>query len=113
MQDKWDSGSGSPLMSYEFPNRYPMKHEISTDKRRPKEVTFRLLKETIDTAIKNMMTRYWTKPNVKVYCSVNCLNLLGTQKIVDSVDNKLALDYFSSDSIPEREKVNDKKVMID
>ena len=48
---------------------------------RPKEVTFRLLKDTIDTAVKNMMAGDWTGINVKLYCSTNGLNVLGTQKL--------------------------------
>ena len=53
--------SGIALMSYDFPNKNPMKHETSTDKIRPKEVTFRFLKETVDTTIDNMMTGDWTE----------------------------------------------------
>ena len=60
-----------------------------------------------------MMRGDWTKTNVKVYCSANGLNVSGTKTLVDSVNNKLILDYFSSDIIPEREKINAKKVTID
>ena len=49
---KWDLMSGSPLTNYEFPNNHPMKHEVSTDKMIPKEVTFLFLKETVDTTIR-------------------------------------------------------------
>ena len=50
---------------------------------------------------------------MRVYCSAIGLNVLGPKKTVDSVNNKLILDYVSSDNIPEREKVNTKKLMID
>ena len=60
-----------------------------------------------------MMTGDWTETNMKVYCSANGFNVLGAKKLIDSVNNKLAMDYFSSDNISEREKVNSNKVMID
>ena len=88
---KWDLMSGSSMMSYEFPNKHPMKHETYTDKMRPKEATFRFLKETVDTAIQKMMTGDWTETNVKIYCSANGLNVLGIHKLVDSINTKLAL----------------------
>ena len=41
-----------------------------------------------------MITGDWNDTNVKVYCSANGINMLGTQQLVDIVNNKLALDYF-------------------
>ena len=103
--------SESPLMSYAFQNKHPMKHISFIIKMRPKEVMFRFSKDTFNTAINNMMIGGWTE---KYEGILQCgINVVGTQKFVDSVNNKLALGYFSSDNIPEKDKIDSKKVTID
>ena len=46
--------SDSPLMAYDYPKNYPLDNEISNAKMRPKEVTFKLLREMLDTVVRNL-----------------------------------------------------------
>ena len=36
----------------------------------------------------------WSETQVVAYCSANNINVLGTQKLIESVNNKLVLDFF-------------------
>ena len=92
----WDLMSNSPLMKYNYPKNYLLDNEISNAKMRPKEVTFKLLRDILDTAGENMRKGKWSEGNVKAYCTANGLNVLGTQKLIDSVNNILAVEYFTS-----------------
>ena len=50
----WTLMNNSSLTVYDYPNNYPMTNELSNTKMRPKEVTFKLLIDTLDTAGDNM-----------------------------------------------------------
>ena len=39
----------------------------------------------------------WSESNLKTYCTANGINALGTQELIDSVNNVLALEYYRSD----------------
>ena len=108
-----NSMSSSPLVEYDYPKNYPLDNEISNDKMRPKEVTFKLLREILDTAGENMRKGKWFEGNVKAYCTANGLNVLGTQKLIDSVNNLLAVEYFTSDIHQQMDQSNATKVLND
>ena len=50
----WNLMSDSPLLAYDYPKNYPLDNEIFNAKMRPKEVTFKLLRDILDTAGENM-----------------------------------------------------------
>ena len=105
--------SDSRLMAYDYQKNYPLDNEISNAKMRPKEATFKLLRDMLDTAGENMRNREWSDVNVKAYCTANGINVLGTQKLIDSVTNVLAVYYFTSNIHQHKDQTNAIKVVID
>ena len=78
---------------------------------RPKEVTFRVLKVTLDVAVDKMRKGIWSEINVKTYRTANGINKLGTHKLIDSVNNVLALEYYRYDNHQQTDQSNTKRVL--
>ena len=78
---------------------------------RPKEVTFRVLKDTLDVARYKMREGIWSENNVQAYCTANGINVLCAQKLIDSVNNLLALGYYRSNDGQKSDPSNAAKVI--
>ena len=58
-------------MDYNYPKNYPSISELTSTKMRPKEVAFRVLKDTLDFAGDEMREGIGSGINVKAYCTAN------------------------------------------
>lgn len=80
---------------------------------RQKEIKFHLVKHTINATITNMTEEQWSETNIFVYCGAHNLNLIDTQKLFDSMNNRLALEYNTSNDIRDFDKSNAESGIID
>ena len=110
---KWNLMSGSPLMAYDKPKNYPVTVQGDVTKLEPEEITFELLKHTTSTATTNLMEGKWSETSTSVYCGAHGINVQGTKKIIDSVNNKLALEYHTSKDIQQVDKNNADSILVD
>ena len=60
-----------------------------------------------------MMEGKWSKATVFVYCGGYDINVQGTQKLIDGVNNKLALQYHTSNYIQEIDTSNTDSIIVD
>ena len=72
-----------------------------------------MLKNTVTTATTNLMEGKWSETSTFVYCGAHGINVQGTKKLIDSVNNKLALEYHTSKDIQEVDKQNADSLLVD
>ena len=109
----WNLMSQSPLMNYVIPKNYPCDIKGDDTTLKPEEITFELLKNTVTTATTNLMEGKWSETSTFVYCGAHGINVQGTKKLIDSVNNKLALEYHTSKDIQEVNKQNADSLLVD
>ena len=60
------------------------------------KITFEVLNNCINVANENLKSGTWTENNVTAYCGVHGINYASSKKLIERVQNGIAIDYINS-----------------
>ena len=61
------------------------------------KITFEVLNNCINVANENLKSGTWTENNVTVYCGVHGINYASSKKLIERVQNGIAIDYINNE----------------
>ena len=93
----WDITKSSRLTEYDPPLNYPNDLLSHNSKLRPYELTFEILNRVIQLASKNYENGLWSEKELMAYTSSHGMNKLGSTKIIEHCENKMAYNLYEND----------------
>ena len=93
----WDTTKLCAMTEYDPPPDYPNDLLSTNSKLRPYELTFEILNKVIHFASKNFENGLWSEKELMSYTSSHGINKLGSRKIIEHCENKMAYNLYQNE----------------